>query len=245
MKICAIQFCPVAGDMAANIARHLRFIELAAAEGVDLVFFPELSLTGYEPRLAKQLATHASDSRLDRFQERSDAGGIAIGLGLPLASEGGVQIGMVWFTPRESRRSYAKQLLHFDELPFFVPGDSPLVLEMGGLSLAPAICFESLQPAHAESAAKLGAQVYLASVAKPARGISQAALHYPAIARQHRMHVVMANSIGPSDDFVSAGQAAAWNDHGELLVQMDGESEGLVTFDTSTGDARMRSTPKV
>lgn len=44
MKICAIQHRPVAGDIAANLARHSELIELAIAQSADLVFFPEPEL---------------------------------------------------------------------------------------------------------------------------------------------------------------------------------------------------------
>lgn len=35
----------------------------------------------------------------------------------------------------------------------------------------------------------------------------------------------------------SLGQSAAWNVRGELLAQMDAESEGLVVLDTAGGRA--------
>jgi len=35
------------GDVAANLEKHLEYAERAAAQGVDLLCFPELSLTGY------------------------------------------------------------------------------------------------------------------------------------------------------------------------------------------------------
>ena len=41
--IAAAQSFSVAGDLAANIARHLRFMAVAAEQGVDLLVFPELS----------------------------------------------------------------------------------------------------------------------------------------------------------------------------------------------------------
>ena len=34
----------------------------------------------------------------------------------------------------------------------------------------------------------------------------------------------MANCVGPSDNFVSVGQSAIWNNRGDLLAQMDGEA---------------------
>lgn len=41
------QIAPKLGDRQANLARHLALIAEAAAQGVDLLLFPELSLTGY------------------------------------------------------------------------------------------------------------------------------------------------------------------------------------------------------
>jgi predicted amidohydrolase len=140
MNLCAAQLRAVAGDVAANAAKHLELIALAVAERADLVFFPELSLTGYEPRLAASLACHHADPRLDAFQQRSDAHEVIIGLGLPLTFESGVRIGMVWFAPGAPRKIYAKQQLHADELPYFVAGDGQLVLKAAGRALAPAIC---------------------------------------------------------------------------------------------------------
>ena len=41
------QISPRLGDVKANLDKHLRFIEQAATQGVELLVFPELSLTGY------------------------------------------------------------------------------------------------------------------------------------------------------------------------------------------------------
>jgi predicted amidohydrolase len=243
MRICAAQLRPVAGDITSNLAKHLKLIDLAVTHGADLVYFPELSLTGYEPRLAKVLATNEGDSRLDELQERSDAHKLLIGIGLPIPFESSVRIGMVWFSPRSPRRTYAKQLLHADELPFFVRGEGQLILKTGAHSLALAICYESLVPEHSESAAKLGADIYLASVAKSNDGLDKAMSHYPYVARKHNMYVVMSNCVGPSDNFVSVGHSAAWDRNGQMLAQMDSDSEGGVLLDTVTGKAHTHRAP--
>ena len=115
---------------------------------------------------------------------------------------------------------------------FFVSGERQLTLETPAHKLAPAICYESLQLNHADHAARLGVDVYLASVAKSAGGMVKAMQHYPFIAHKYGMHVMMSNSLGPCDNFTSVGQSAAWNRRGELLLQMDGESEGVLMVDT-------------
>jgi predicted amidohydrolase len=237
MKICAVQLRPIAGDIATNLLKHIRCVEIAAAHGADLIYFPELSLIAYEPSLAKTLAMTSVDTRLAALQQLSDAHSLTIGVGLPLKQDDDVQIGMVWCAPKVSSRVYAKQQLHSDELAYFVGGINQLVITINDHNIVPAICYESLQSSHANSAAKLGADIYLASVAKSANVLSKAMPHYPLVACQHHMFVMMANSVGMCDNWQSVGQSAAWGRDGSLLAQMDSESEGWVMLDTITAKA--------
>lgn len=239
MRLCAAQCRSVAGDIEQNVLAHIGLVNLAASHGADLVLFPELSLSGYEPGLAKDLAADPLDPRLDVFQQVSDARGIIIGAGLPTAAPDRPRISMILFQPGKVRQAYSKQQLHADELPYFTCGDGQPVLQAGRHTLAPAICYESLQPEHAAHAARLGADVYLASVAKHARGVVQAYAHYSAVARKHSMTVLMANCVGPCDDFVAASQSAVWNNQGELAGQITGAGEGLILMDTATGAVRV------
>ncbi len=234
MRLCAAQLSAEAGDIERNVIKHVALIDLALSHQADLIFFPELSLTGYEPTLADKLATDARDGRLDVFQNLADGEDIVIGVGLPSRSQNGVRIAMVLFQPRTERVVYAKQHLHADELPFFVKGEEQLILQMSGHMLAPAICYESLQPNHADAAIRGGADIYLASVAKPQRNVTRAYEHYSQIAGHHSLNVLMANSVGPADNFISAGQSAIWNRSGQLVANMDAEAEGFVMLDVST-----------
>lgn len=241
MKLIAAQILPVPGEYEKNISRHIDVIHLAASQSANLVLFPELSLTGYEPRLAEVLAVHPSDSRFDEFQRLSDRYGMLIALGAPTKGAKGTEISMISFQPGLERTCYSKQHLHPDELPFFTPGTRKRVLSQAGFVLAPAICYESLQPSHAEEAAEYGAQVYLASVAKSERGTALANSHYPMIAKKHSMTVVMANCVGPADDYVAAGCSSIWNSHGDLVCSADAVNEALVAYDTQTGEASVYS----
>ena len=237
MKICAVQVRLIAGDIAANFLKHIRCVEVAAAHGAELIYFSELSLTAYEPSLAKTLAMTSVDTRLAVFQQLSDAHNLTIGVGLPLKRDEDVQIGMAWFEPKVSLSVYAKQRLHSSELAYFVSGNIQLVIAANNHNIAPAICYESLLTSHADGAAKLGADIYLASVAKSGSVLEKAMPHYPLVARQHHMFVMMANSVGICDNWQSVGQSAAWGRDGALLAQMDSESEGWVMLDTLTSKA--------
>jgi predicted amidohydrolase len=42
------QIYPKIGDVRANLDKHLKYIDQADKTGVDLLIFPELSMTGYQ-----------------------------------------------------------------------------------------------------------------------------------------------------------------------------------------------------
>ncbi len=139
----------------------------------NMLVFPELSITGYEPLLASELATTQDDERFNDFQLISNGSKVVIGLGAPIQAEAGVMIGMVIFQPNKPRQTYSKQYLHADELPFFVPGDTPFFLEGDKDKIALAICYELFVPEHAVGAVANGANVYLCSVAKTVAGAAE------------------------------------------------------------------------
>ncbi|TRX51987.1 carbon-nitrogen hydrolase family protein [Fulvivirga sp. M361] len=234
MKVCVVQIKPFKGDIEKNIKVHKDFVQLAISHHVDAIFFPELSITGYEPLLAQDLATNQEDKRFDDFQRLSDSHQITIGFGVPTKINTGIKISMIIFQPEAVRQTYSKQHLHSDECPYFVPGEYQLILTMKNEKIAPAICYESLLPAHSENAIKSGATVYMASVAKSENGVEKAFDHFSDMASRHSLFVAMANCVGNCDDFESAGKTSVWNQQGKLIGQLNNLEEGALIFDTNT-----------
>lgn len=234
MRIAAAQMRPQKGNVLENIEKHKRMISTAISYQADAIFFPELSVTGYEPSLAKDLATSQNDIRFDDFQSISDKNHMTIGIGVPTKSDSGIRISMIVFQPYKPRQTYSKQKLHSDEFPYFVCGKEQIIFTMDNVKIAPAICYESLQVEHADHASEMGAEVYIASVAKSQIGINKAWIHYPHMASKHSMTVLMANCIGHCDNFESVGKSAVWSDEGILVGELDNTNEGIIIYDTIT-----------
>ncbi|MBD0333132.1 MAG: carbon-nitrogen hydrolase family protein, partial [Chitinophagaceae bacterium] len=221
MKICVAQTRPVKGDIQCNIQNHKKLIVLAVSNGADTIIFPELSLTGYEPELSKELATNPDDSRFDDFQKISDTRQIIIGVGVPTKNTASTCISMVLFQPHKARQTYSKKYLHSDEEAFFVSGHSSIGLLGNKTNIALAICYELSVPEHAENAYKSGAEIYIASVAKSVDGVEKAIKRLSEIANKYSMTVFMSNSVGQSDGFECAGKSSIWNSKGLLVGQLN------------------------
>lgn len=237
MKICIAQLRPVKGDIETNITNHKKLIALAISYQAEVIVFPELSITGYEPKLAKKLATDQGDSRFDDFQKLSDANGVTIGIGVPTKTNAGIYISMVLFQSHKERRTYSKKYIHADEKPFFCSGPNFAIMPVDGTQIALAICYELSITEHAEDAFKNGAEIYVASVAKPADGVKKASERLSHIAANYSMTVLMSNCVGFCEDFEGAGGSAVWNKEGIVLSQLDKKSEGIVIFDTVTQES--------
>lgn len=232
MKIAVAQTKPLTGDIEGNIKRHTTLATCAANNGADIIIFPELSLTGYEPSLAKELATGINDSRFEVLQQLSNEKQITIGVGVPTNAGTGIHITMVLFQPGKPRQANSKMYLHADEEPFFVSGENLPGLIINNTPIALAICYEISIPEHATNAYKTGAALYVASVAKTVKGVERAWIGLSEIASKYGMTVLMSNSVGMCEDGLCGGQSAAWNSKGELLGHLNDTDEGILILDT-------------
>jgi predicted amidohydrolase len=202
----------------------------------EAIFFSDYSLTDYELGIAKNLTTNQNDNRLDVFQQISDNNKIIIEPGLPTSAESQIRISMIIFEPNRRRQTYSKQQLHSDEFPYFGVGINQILIQAHDTHIAPAICFESLQTTHAENAFKLGANVYLASVAKSAKGFEKAVDYYPRLSKQYATPVLMSNCVGSCDNLITVGKSSVWTNEGTLVGQLDEKNEGILIFDTETNE---------
>jgi len=67
MRVAVAQIEAINGNIEKNIENHLKWIKQAIQNNADMIVFPELSLSGYEPNLAESLATNQDDTRLDEI----------------------------------------------------------------------------------------------------------------------------------------------------------------------------------
>lgn len=234
MKICIAQTPSLKGAIQKSIQYHLQIIKKAIEANVDLVVFPELSITGYEPKLAANLASLKNEDLFESFQNIANNNNIAIAVGMPTRVDNGIHISMLIFKPNSSIEIYSKQLLHEDEFPYFIQGKQPVYLDIKGKRIAVGICYETLQESFIDKTLNSHVDIFIASVAKSERGIAMAHAYFPEVAKKFRIPVLMSNCIGKSDDFLSYGNSAIWNANGDCMGQLNDSDIGGLVFDTES-----------
>lgn len=237
LTIAAAQSISVAGDLAANIARHQRFIRVAAEQGVQLLVFPELSLTGYERGLAAELAIAPEAEVLQPLRDFAREVGVTSVVGMPirLSDDSPVLIGALVLGADGSLGVYSKQHLHPGEEVAFAPGTGGSMLTIGSDVVALAVCADFSHASHAAAAAEQGADLYAAGVLITENGYAPDTALLQGYARTHSMTVLMANHGGVTGGWESAGRSAIWASDGSLIVAAPGTGNVMVVARREAG----------
>lgn len=234
------QTVPVRGDVAANVAEHVRLARVAAAAGARAIVFPELSLTGYELDLAERLAFEPDDARLVPLRDVAAESGIALVAGAPVRIDGHLHIGAFLMGADGGCDVATKRHLGAfgpdanpggavppAEASVFAPGGLAPLLRAGGVTSAVGICKDATVPGHPAEAARRGADTYLAAVFLPPADVAADVARLAGYAARHGMLVAMANSGGPSGGLPGGGGSGVWAPGGAEIVRLPPHGSGV------------------
>ena len=245
MILAAAQTNPDKKSVEENSKQHLLMIDEAAQYKVQLIVFPEMSLTGYEREKSKELAFKTDDIRLTAFREKANQYQMTIIVGVPIEIESELYIGAFIIQPGGTITIYTKQFLHDGEEKFFSSGSlAPSIIKTIDERLSIAICADITHPQHPENAFANQASLYAASIFYTPNGIAEAYKQLSDYAKKYQMNVLMANYCGESYGFKAAGQSAFWNKSGKLIAQLDKE-EGLLIIDSANQSTLKTFTAKL
>jgi predicted amidohydrolase len=230
MRIAAAQSPSIPGDLAANLEIHCRFIQAAAEAAVDILVFPELSLSGYELAQLSNCTVQPDDGLLAPIRHLARAHSMTVVLGAPIISDSPLPyIGAISCFPDGRVTVYCKQYLDASEVAFATQGDRGAKLHrVKGESFSLAICADTTHEQHARDAANAGASLYLAGVLVSQAGYPQDSANLQRYAARYCMTTLMANHAGPAGPYVSAGRSAIWSADGALVVEAPGPGSYLV-----------------
>ena len=237
MRIAAAQMSPKAGDIMYNLHEHYRLIGLAAENGVKLIAFPEMSITGYIRESAESLALTETDPRIDKLRNLAAENDIIIIAGAPIKTDSALHIGSFILFPDGSLSIYTKQFLHAGEEEFFTPclTNNPMInVENERISLA--ICADITNPIHPENAHKSHCTIYIASIFYTPGAMAEAFDLLSNYAKTYAMNVLMANFCGETWGKKAGGKSALWSSEGRFIAGLDDASSGLVIGDINQNE---------
>lgn len=237
MRVHLVQLRSEPGRVRENVARHLAALRAVAPGAGDLVAFPELSLSSYEPPIAEAAALTVDDARLRPLRAFADATGATIASGAPLRTSGRPRVALLVFAAGAEPTVIEKRHLHPDELRWFSAAEgAPAVLELER-RVGVAICYELSVPEHAASLSALAPEIYLASVAKTSSGVAAAEATLTATARRYRIPVLLVNAVGACEGKSAGGRSLAIVSAGRVLARLGADTEGALVYDAAAGTA--------
>lgn len=227
--IAAAQSASVKGDIVANVRRHIEFARAAAHHKANVIVFPELSLTGYEPTVAARCALSSESEVLRPLQEAATELRIVIVAGGPVrSSESRPYIGAIAFSPERQPVVYRKRFVHSTEEEHFVASSDIVTCQVADHVLGIAICADTSHPAHPADLRKSGATIYAAGVMMVPDDERRAEVRMASYAAEHSMLAVMANYSNESGGFPTGGRSGIWDETGQLVAQAGPQGDSLV-----------------
>lgn len=217
-NVAAAQYGARPGDLRANISHHLDFIVQAAAEEIDLLIFPELSLTGYGLSPHTALALPFDDKRLDPLQDAAIDRQMTIIAGMLLQCDQGISIGSVGFLPDGSRVACCKPQSFVDPCAL---DQNTLLVGANNRSVAMGHCVASHDETWPRSAAASGADLYATGTFINEANCQHDEMYLQRWAHKYSMPVLFANHAVSSDRYRTAGRSACWDSLGQLVVRAD------------------------
>lgn len=233
LRVGAAQFDAAAGDIPANVAAHERLIEEAAGLGVEVLVFPELSLTGYAASLLNEAPERCvvdpGGPELKPLREACRRKGIVAVVGGGLRNTLGLGLAaMVVDRQGQVCATYDKQHLDGPERDWFVPGTSGCMIEVDGWGLGLDICYDASFPEHGRALALEGADAYLVSGAFPCgESDHRRSVYFPARALENTFYVAFANFVGAHDGLHYCGRSAVHGPDGRLLADAGPDRAGI------------------
>lgn len=242
MNIALAQMAPHLGDIPRNFERHRALIDEAKDRGVELLIFPELSLTGYTLKdLTQEVARPASgDPIMDEFRRLSQD--VALVVGFVEEKDGGLSFNSsAYFAGGELKHVHRKVYLPtygmFEEAKFFAQGKNFHTFETPFCPTGIMICYDFLHMGASYLLFSGGADMIIVQSAAPGRGFSDGEAYATshmwelmgeAVSRFSTAYVMYCNRVGFEDGKAFGGGSFIFNPAGELVGQASYTEEELL-----------------
>jgi NAD+ synthase len=238
LAIAVAQLNPIVGDVAGNAEKARRARAKAAADGADLVAFPELFIAGYPPEdlVLKPAFQAACRGAVEELARETAGDGPAVLMGTPWVEDGKLYNAYCLLEGGKIAAVRLKVDLPnygvFDEKRVFVPGPLPGPINFRGVRLGIPICEDIWGEEVVECLAETGAELLLVPNGSPYwRNKDEVRLNI-AVARvtESCLPILYVNQVGGQDELVFDGASFGLHADRSLAFQLPAFREDVTTL---------------
>ena len=237
-RIALAQINARVGDIEGNLNKILSYLSSAKDSGVDILCFPELSITGYPPEDLLLKPNFINDS-IDAVQEvRRAAKNITVILGYPDRKEDIYNAAAI-IHDKKLIDVYHKRYLPnygvFDENRYFQSGVRAPVYKLDDVIFGVNICEDIWYPGDpTRRQALLGDAQIIINISSSPYYVSKVASRERMLmtrARDNSVNVVFCNMVGGQDELVFDGHSVVIGESGDILARAKSFEEDLLIAD--------------
>ncbi len=237
LAIAVAQLNPTVGDVIGNTEKVRQARAKAAADGAELIAFPELFVAGYPPEdlVLKPAFQAACRTAVEALARETADNGPAVLVGTPWVENGKLYNA---YCLLEAGRIAAVRLKVdlpnygvFDEKRVFVPGPLPGPINFHGVRLGIPICEDIWGEEVVECLAETGAELLVVPNGSPYWRDKEDVRLNIAVARvtESGLPMLYINQIGGQDELVFDGASFALHRDRTLALQLPAFEEAVVT----------------
>jgi NAD+ synthase len=242
LAIAVAQLNPIVGDVSGNAEKARRARSAAAADGADLIVFPELYIAGYPPEdlVLKPAFQAACRAAVEALARETGDGGPALLVGTPWAENGKLYNAIALLDQGAVAAVRRKVNLPnygvFDERRVFAAGPPPGPVSFRGVRIGAPICediwtewgdYEDV----VECLAETGAELMIVPNGSPYWRDKEEVRLNIAVARvtESGLPFLWVNQVGGQDELVFDGASFALHADRSLALQLPAFRECVVT----------------
>lgn len=238
IRMALAQMNSTVGDLKGNTAKVISLVKKAQSQGVDIISFPELAITGYPPEDLLFKQKFISDNIAELKRCAGHVKDIIAVVGFVDSVKKNLYNAAAVIYNGKIKGIYHKAFLPnygvFDEERYFVPGKAFPIFGIGKIAFGVNICEDIW---HLEGPAGLqaykGAHLIINVNASPyhmGKGAMREEI-LKAQAKKHKVFISYTNLVGGQDELVFDGQSMVIDDKGHIIARAKAFEEQLLVLD--------------
>jgi predicted amidohydrolase len=255
MLLACVQSDVTFADVAANLQRVLKWIQIASDRGADLVVLPECMLSGYAYDSREEAMPHAlslDDSVFVELAEAAGAANLHLTVGF-LEQDGGKLFNALALVGADGVVGHYRKihLPHLGIDRFVDRGDLPYTVHNaktkadGEVKIGLAICYDCSFPEPMRLLALEGADVIALGTNWPNGASRTAKIVPPARSMENHLFFVAANRVGEENGFGFCGHSSICGPDGVVLAITDSDQETILFVEVDPAAARNKRIERV